>query len=137
MGRKQRGGDTLAFGLGPRFLWTGMQAPDDNVSGLQGYCEDSELKGIIPRVIEMMFRCVDEAEDTVEFTLKASYVETGALAGIRWDIVCVCFHLNKNGSILPIYFKLHEFIYEKRNTRREKENQWSAANRIILVVNHS
>ena len=46
-----------------------------NLSGLQGYCDDPQVKGIIPRVVETIFNCVEEADEAIEFTLKVSYVE--------------------------------------------------------------
>eukprot|EP00668_Euglena_longa_P012844 GGOE01015339.1.p2 GENE.GGOE01015339.1~~GGOE01015339.1.p2 ORF type:complete len:548 (+),score=200.63 GGOE01015339.1:64-1707(+) len=46
-----------------------------SLGALQGYCDDPELKGIIPRVVESVFHHVEAAEEAVEFTLKVSYVE--------------------------------------------------------------
>lgn len=46
-----------------------------STAGLQGYCEDSHLKGIIPRVVDMVFSTIDATVDKREFIVKASYVE--------------------------------------------------------------
>ena len=46
-----------------------------NLAGLQGYCDDPDMKGIIPRVVEAIFNGVEEADENIEFTLKVSYVE--------------------------------------------------------------
>eukprot|EP01012_Entosiphon_sulcatum_P027182 TRINITY_DN3276_c0_g1_i2.p1 TRINITY_DN3276_c0_g1~~TRINITY_DN3276_c0_g1_i2.p1 ORF type:complete len:787 (+),score=177.89 TRINITY_DN3276_c0_g1_i2:28-2388(+) len=46
-----------------------------NTSGLQGYCDDESMKGIIPRVVDMIFSSVESAEDNIEFTIKVSYIE--------------------------------------------------------------
>eukprot|EP00667_Euglena_gracilis_P003186 EG_transcript_3194 len=46
-----------------------------SLGALPGYCDDPELKGIIPRVVESVFHHVEAAEEAVEFTLKVSYVE--------------------------------------------------------------
>src|SRR5687767_6994290 len=41
----------------------------------QNYCDDPQMKGIIPRVVEQIFNCVNEAESDIEFSIKVSYVE--------------------------------------------------------------
>ncbi|GMH64267.1 hypothetical protein TrLO_g14596 [Triparma laevis f. longispina] len=36
---------------------------------------NNELRGICPRAIDTLFKCIEEAEEDMEFTLKLSYVE--------------------------------------------------------------
>lgn len=42
---------------------------------MEGDITDPAMKGIIPRTVEALFEGVGEAEETVEFTFKVSYVE--------------------------------------------------------------
>eukprot|EP00595_Chromulina_sp_UTEXLB2642_P002862 CAMPEP_0196764148 /NCGR_PEP_ID=MMETSP1095-20130614/5449_1 /TAXON_ID=96789 ORGANISM="Chromulina nebulosa, Strain UTEXLB2642" /NCGR_SAMPLE_ID=MMETSP1095 /ASSEMBLY_ACC=CAM_ASM_000446 /LENGTH=623 /DNA_ID=CAMNT_0042118897 /DNA_START=48 /DNA_END=1916 /DNA_ORIENTATION=- len=42
---------------------------------MEGNIRDSELKGIIPRVVEALFDGVGETDDNIEFTFIVSYVE--------------------------------------------------------------
>ncbi|GMH93651.1 hypothetical protein TrVE_jg2046 [Triparma verrucosa] len=48
---------------------------------LMGFSEDpgdeadNELRGICPRAIDTLFKCIEEAEEDMEFTLKLSFVE--------------------------------------------------------------
>jgi kinesin family protein 5 len=42
---------------------------------MEGNIEDDMNKGIIPRSIEALFDFIAESDDTIEFTIKVSYVE--------------------------------------------------------------
>ena len=35
----------------------------------------SSLRGMVPRCVETLFRCIEEADETLEFTIKLSFVE--------------------------------------------------------------
>eukprot|EP00128_Syssomonas_multiformis_P012542 Colp12_sorted_trinity150504_noHs@12263 len=37
--------------------------------------EDSNMKGVIPRIVDMVFGCISSAPDTIEFTMKVSYTD--------------------------------------------------------------
>uniref|UniRef100_A0A7S1KUL6 Kinesin-like protein n=1 Tax=Percolomonas cosmopolitus TaxID=63605 RepID=A0A7S1KUL6_9EUKA len=45
-----------------------------NVEG-SGYCDDNNLKGLIPRIVEKIFETVQESEEHLEFTIQVSYIE--------------------------------------------------------------
>lgn len=45
-----------------------------NVEGT-GYCDDPDLKGLIPRIVENIFDTVMNSEDHLEFTIQVSYIE--------------------------------------------------------------
>jgi kinesin family protein 5 len=49
-----------------------MMGPSDKI---QGYCDDPDLKGLIPRMAEDIFSKVEKADQNVEFAIKVSYVE--------------------------------------------------------------
>eukprot|EP01063_Lacrimia_lanifica_P031249 TRINITY_DN5109_c0_g2_i1.p1 TRINITY_DN5109_c0_g2~~TRINITY_DN5109_c0_g2_i1.p1 ORF type:complete len:857 (+),score=409.25 TRINITY_DN5109_c0_g2_i1:97-2667(+) len=40
-----------------------------------GFCEDTEMQGIIPRVVDQIFINVEESDPAIEFSIKVSYVE--------------------------------------------------------------
>jgi kinesin family member 5 len=42
---------------------------------MEGNANDDVMKGIIPRSIESLFEFIANADDTMEFTLKISYIE--------------------------------------------------------------
>jgi kinesin family member 5 len=42
---------------------------------IQGYCDDAEEKGLIPRLCESIFNRFEEAEEEMEFTVRVSYFE--------------------------------------------------------------
>ena len=41
----------------------------------KGYCTDSNLKGLIPRMIEEIFDRVENSDPDIEFTIQISYIE--------------------------------------------------------------
>lgn len=42
---------------------------------MEGVITDPDLKGIIPRTVDALFDGVSEADESIEFTFKVSYVE--------------------------------------------------------------
>ncbi|KAL9648157.1 hypothetical protein ABK040_007521 [Willaertia magna] len=49
-----------------------MSGPNNE---LKGYCDDSNLKGIIPRIVDLLFENVEKSETDIEFTIQISYIE--------------------------------------------------------------
>jgi kinesin family protein 5 len=45
-----------------------------NQSG-KGFCEDNDLKGVIPRIAEEIFHKVELSDSDLEFTIQVSYIE--------------------------------------------------------------
>jgi len=40
-----------------------------------GFCDDPQMKGIIPRLVEAVFRFVGQADRNIEFGIKVAFVE--------------------------------------------------------------
>lgn len=49
-----------------------MMGPDNNRTG---YCEDTVLMGLIPRIVSSIFEGVKNAESHLQFTLTVQYCE--------------------------------------------------------------
>ena len=42
---------------------------------MEGVRGDVDLAGIIPRMFDRLFQCIDEADPDIEFNIKCSYLE--------------------------------------------------------------
>lgn len=49
-----------------------MMGPNEE---LKGYCTDTNLKGLIPRIVENIFEKVENSDPDIEFTIQVSYIE--------------------------------------------------------------
>ena len=46
--------------------------PNDNLSG---FCNDKNMKGLIPRVVDSLFESVETSDINLEFTISVQYIE--------------------------------------------------------------
>jgi kinesin family protein 5 len=49
-----------------------MMGPNEN---LTGFCNDKNLKGLIPRVVDSLFESVETSDINLEFTISVQYIE--------------------------------------------------------------